>query len=187
VSQSGSGTDLAIEVIKDLLATLQLGWSEARPGLLSVTLPGTHKLTTECALEVGRHGVGVRAFVARHPDENHAGVYRWLLERNLKLSGIAFSLDAVGDIYLTGKIALASVTADEIDRILGAVADAADASFNTILGLGFAESIRREWAWRRSRGESTANLAAFTHLDPGTDSPGPDSPGPVDPGPDGGQ
>ena len=47
------------------------------------------------------------------------------------------------------------------------VADTSDSSFNTILELGFAESIRREWAWRRSRGESTANLAAFTHLDPG--------------------
>ena len=45
------------------------------------------------------------------------------------------------------------------------MADVADDSFNVILELGFAESIRREWAWRRSRGESTANLAAFRHLD----------------------
>ena len=43
----------------------------------------------------------------------------------------------------------------------------ADDSFNVILELGFAESIRREWVWRRSRGESTANLEAFRHLDPG--------------------
>jgi hypothetical protein len=50
---------------------------------------------------------------------------------------------------------------------LGAVAEAADGSFNVILELGFAESIRKEWAWRRSRGESTANLTAFRHLDPG--------------------
>ena len=47
------------------------------------------------------------------------------------------------------------------------MAEVADDSFNVILDLGFAESIRREWAWRRSRGESTANLAAFRHLDPG--------------------
>ena len=54
--------------------------------------------------------------------------------------------------------------------MLGAVATTADDSFNVILELGFADSIRREWAWRRSRGESTANLAAFSHLDPGPDS-----------------
>ena len=73
----------------------------------------------------------------------------------------------LGDVYLAGRVALASVTPDEIDRLLGEVADTADSSFNTILELGFAESIRREWVWRRSRGESTANLAAFAHLDPG--------------------
>jgi len=49
---------------------------------------------------------------------------------------------------------------------LGVVATTADDSFNVILELGFAESIRREWVWRRSRGESTANLEAFHHLDP---------------------
>jgi len=130
-------------------------------------LPGTRKLSTECALEVGTYGLGVRAFVARRPDEDHEGVYRWLLERNLKLHGVAFCLDSLGDVYLAGRVALASVTPEEIDRLLGEVADTADSSFNTILELGFAESIRREWAWRRSRGESTANLAAFAHLDPG--------------------
>ena len=76
----------------------------------------------------------------------------------------------MGDIYLTGRVSLPAVTPEEVDRLLGAVARTSDDSFNTILELGFADSIRREWAWRRSRGESTANLAAFTHLDPGPDS-----------------
>ena len=47
------------------------------------------------------------------------------------------------------------------------MAETADDRFHVILELGFAESIRKEWVWRRSRGESTANLAAFAHLDPG--------------------
>jgi Putative bacterial sensory transduction regulator len=159
--------DTAISEIRAELSELDLDWSESASGLFSVSLPGTRKLITECALEVGRHGLSVRAFVARKPDENHVGVYRWLLERNLKLRGIGFALDALGDIYLTGRIPVGVVTREEVDRILGAVAEAADDSFNVILELGFAESIRKEWAWRRSRGESTANLAAFTHLDPG--------------------
>ena len=159
--------DTAISEIRAELSELDLDWSESASGLFSVSLPGTRKLITECALEVGRHGLSVRAFVARKPDENQVGVYRWLLERNLKLRGIGFALDALGDIYLTGRIPVELVTREEVDRILGAVAEAADDSFNVILELGFAESIRKEWAWRRSRGESTANLAAFTHLDPG--------------------
>jgi hypothetical protein len=158
--------DKAIAEIRAELSELDLDWSQAAPGLFSVSLPGTRKLVTDCALEVGTHSMNLRAFVARNPDENHVGVYRWLLERNLKLHGICFALDALGDIYLTGRLPLELVTRTEVDRLLGAVAAAADDSFNVILELGFAESIRREWVWRRSRGESTANLAAFTHLDP---------------------
>jgi hypothetical protein len=159
--------DHAIREIRAELSELDLDWAESAPGLFSVSLPGTRKLVTDCALHVGKHGLNVRAFVARNPDENHAGVYRWLLERNLKLHGICFAVDALGDIYLTGSVPVELVTRGQVDRLLGAVAEAADDSFNVILELGFAESIRQEWVWRRSRGESTANLAAFTHLDPG--------------------
>ena len=159
--------DHAISQIRAELSELDLDWAESEPGLFSVSLPGTRKLVTECALQVGKYGMNLRAFVARNPDENHSGVYRWLLERNLKLHGICFAVDAHGDIYLTANVPVELVSRAEVDRLLGAVAEAADDSFNVILELGFAESIRQEWAWRRSRGESTANLAAFTHLDPG--------------------
>jgi len=162
--------DRAIDEVRAELSELDLDWSETAHGLFSVSLPGTRKLVTECALEVGQHAMQVRAFIARNPDENHAGVYRWLLERNLRLHGVCFAVDALGDIYLTGRMPLELVTRTEVDRLLGAVAETADDSFNVILELGFAESIRKEWAWRRSRGESTANLAAFIHLDPGEGS-----------------
>ncbi len=154
------------ETIRHTLDDLGLSWHEAMPGVFSVTLPGTRKLSTECALQVGTHDLNLRAFVARNPDQDHARVYRWLLERNLKLYAIRFSVDTLGDIYLTGRIALAAVDESEIDRLLGAVAQTADDAFNQILELGFSDSIRREWAWRLSRGESTANLAAFEHLAP---------------------
>ena len=159
--------DQAISEVRAELSELDLDWAESAPGLFSVSLPGTRKLVTECALQVGKYGMNMRAFVARNPDENHGGVYRWLLERNLRLHGICFAVDVLGDIYLTASVPVELVTRAEVDRLLGAVAEAADDSFNVILELGFAESIRHEWAWRRSRGESTANLAAFTHLDPG--------------------
>ena len=155
-------------VVRATLEGLDLDWTERKPGLFSVALPGTRKLSTECAMEVGRHGLSVRAFVARNPDAEHERVFRWLLQKNLTLYGVGFAVDALGDIYLSGRVALSAVSEEEIDRLLGVVAQTADDSFNTILELGFADSIRREWAWRRSRGESTANLAAFTHLDPGT-------------------
>jgi hypothetical protein len=73
-------------------------------------------------------------------------------------------VDDAGDIYLIGRIGPDLVTAEELDRLLGQVLEAADGDFNTLLELGFASSIRREWDWRVSRGESLANLKAFEHL-----------------------
>ena len=148
-------------VVRTTLEDSELEWQEVTAGVFTVVLPGEKKLQTPVRLDVGRHALSVHAFVARRPDENHERVYRWLLERNLKLFGVAFAVDHMGDIYLDGRLPLSSVTPDEIDRLLGAVLSYADESFNTILELGFATSIRKEWAWRVSRGESTKNLDAF--------------------------
>jgi hypothetical protein len=130
----------------------------------AVTLPGTHRLTTVCNLVVGEHALRIEAFVMRRPDERREQLWAWLLRRNARMYAVAFAIDAAGDVYLTGRVGLAGVTADELDRILGAVLTYADESFDAMLEIGFASAIRREWAWRRARGEPTANLAAFRHL-----------------------
>jgi hypothetical protein len=172
VSESTSDTSVpdVAGVVRDALAASGLTWVEHRPGVFEVDLPGERKLKTTCRLEVGRHSLGIHAFVARNPDENHEAVYRWMLERNLRMFGVAFAVDASGDIYLDGRMPLHAVTAEELDRLLGAVLTYADESFNVLLELGFATSIRREWEWRESRGEPTANLAAFRHLRPDRDT-----------------
>ncbi len=77
---------------------------------------------------------------------------------------MSYAVDRLGDVYVTGRLPLSAVTDAEIDRLLGQVLEAADGSFNTLLELGFATAIRKEYAWRVSRGESTRNLDAFTHL-----------------------
>jgi hypothetical protein len=133
------------------------------PGLL-VELPGERKLITNTLMSIGEHSVRVEAFVCRRPDENHEGVYRFLLKRNRRLYGVAYTLDNIGDVYLVGRVALDIVSAEEVDRILGQVLEAVNNDFNTLLELGFATSIRKEWAWRVARGESLKNLQAFEHL-----------------------
>ena len=166
-------------VIEDALTEHQLVYTQhdgAHGGLagLIVELPGERKLTTNTLLSIGEHSVRVEAFVCRRPDENHEGVYRFLLKRNRRLYGVAYTLDNVGDIYLVGRIALEAVTAAEIDRVLGQVLEAVDTDFNTLLELGFKASIQKEWAWRVARGESLKNLQAFEHLIPEDDDAGDD-------------
>ncbi|MEU5077978.1 MULTISPECIES: type III secretion system chaperone family protein [Streptomyces] len=152
------------QVLEGVFKDAELEWESPAPGNYVVRLPGTRKLSTTVSFLVGRHSLSLNAFVIRHPDENEPGVHRWLLERNLKLYGVSYAVDRLGDIYVTARLPLASVTPDEVDRLLGQVLEAADGAFNTLLELGFASSIRKEYAWRVSRGESTGNLAAFRHL-----------------------
>jgi hypothetical protein len=161
--------EAAAEVLRAAVADLE--HEEPTPGTLVVQLPGEKKLKTTVSLVVGAHSLSINAFVVRHPDENHEAVYRWLLERNARLYAVAFAVDHLGDVYLAGRLPLHAVTPDEVDRLLGAVLEASDSSFNTILELGFAASIRKEWAWRISRGEPTWNLQAFRHLAPDDATP----------------
>jgi hypothetical protein len=161
---SGAGA-AAIEAALD---SLGLGYENPRPGAYLVKLQGEHKLATMAWLVVGDHSLGVEAFFCRQPDENHAAFYRLLLERNGRMYGVHFSLDRVGDVYLTGRLPLGAVSTEEIDRLLGCVLSYSDENFDMALELGFASAIRREWAWRAKRGESLANLRAFARFaDPG--------------------
>ena len=86
------------------------------------------------------------------------------MSKNASMYGIAFAINEVGDIFLVGRLPWFAVTERELDRLIGSVLQYSDNSFNPLLEIGFANAIRREWAWRLSRGESLANLDAFKHL-----------------------
>lgn len=152
------------ELIESTLTERGLSWERTGPRSFAVTLPGVHKLKTSCNLIVGEHALRIEAFVMRQPDENREQLWSWLLQRNARMYGVAFATDKTGDVYLVGRIGLHAVTEAELDRLLGAVLTYADESFDTMLEIGFGTAIRREWAWRVSRGEPLDNLRAFAHL-----------------------
>jgi hypothetical protein len=152
------------EVIEEALRAVEADYETPRPGAFLVKLRGQHKLTTMTWLIVGDQALHVEAFFCRQPDENHAEFYRWLLTKNGAMYGVHFALDPVGDVYLVGRVPLAAVSAEEVDRLLGCVLTYSDEWFDRALELGFASSIRREWEWRLKRGESLANLQAFARF-----------------------
>lgn len=153
-----------VTTVQETLADLGVEFEQPTPSTFVAVLPGEQKLRTTVSLVVGRHSLTANAFVARRPDENSAGVHEWLLKQNAKHAGVAFGIDPLGDVYVVSSLPLVAVTATEIDQLLGRILSVADSSFNVLLELGFADSIRREWAWRVSRGEPLDNLQAFAHL-----------------------
>ena len=150
--------------LEEFFASHDLDYERKDSDLFLVTLPGEKKLQTHCALIVGDRSLSINVFVVRKPDENAEKVFEWCMRRNASMYGVAFALNELGDLYLVGRLPLGVVTDQEIDRLLGSILQYSDSSFNPLLELGFTSSIRREWAWRVSRGESLANLKAFEHL-----------------------
>jgi Putative bacterial sensory transduction regulator len=187
---SGRGTpagqaapEAAAAALADALASLDVAYESPQPGAYLVRLPGQHKLATMAWLIAGTHSLHVEAFFCRQPDENQAEFYRFLLERSARMYGVHFALDPTGDVYLVGRLPLAAISPDEIDRLLGCVLSYADETFDQALMLGFASAIRKEYAWRVKRGESLANLQAFGRL---TGADGSDAAAPRLAGSDGG-
>jgi Putative bacterial sensory transduction regulator len=154
-------------VIRATLEEREISFDEVGGSAFVVRLVGTRRLITAVRLVVGDQSLLVEAFFVRRPDENAAEFYRFLLERNGRMYGVHFAIDSKGDVYLIGRLPLLAVTPDEIDRLLGCVLTYADETFDAALEIGFAESIRREWDWRRSRHEPSAicdNLRAFARF-----------------------
>ncbi|WP_239333963.1 YbjN domain-containing protein [Frankia sp. CiP3] len=135
-------------VIDGTLADIGLVYERVDEGSFLVTLEGDHKLRTMTWLIVGDHTLLIEAFFMRKPAENPAGTYAFLLGRNARTYGVHFSIDLVGDVYLTGRLPLTAITADEIDRVLGCTRTYSDENFDPAVALGFASAIEREKAWR---------------------------------------
>jgi len=154
---------MAIATIEEFLESHEIE-HDRNDNSFFLTLPGERKLQTHCAIVVGDHSVSINAFVIRKPDENVAEVHEWLLKKNASMYCVAFAINEMGDIYLVGRLPFHSISEQELDRVIGAVLQYSDSSFNPLLEIGFSSAIRREWAWRVSRGESLANLKAFEHL-----------------------
>lgn len=172
VSEPQSNGIAAAETrLREYLKSVDLEWElGAREGEYVVTLPGEKKLKTVVSLLVRPRTTSVSAFVIRNPDENHEEFYRTLLRKNLRLTGIAYAIDVDGDVYVRGEVPTEALDGEYLDQLFGVVLAASDEAFNELLALGFLGSMKKEWAWRVSRGESTRNLEAFRHLlDDGSD------------------
>lgn len=161
---SASDNPAVPSAVLQFLASHELPFESIDDRSIAVEVPGEQKLKTTVSLAFGDTAVTVNAFVIRRPDENTENVYRWLLERNKRMYGLAYSVDHLGDVYLTGRFPLKGLDESELDRIFGAVSEYADGAFNVLLELGFASAIKREWQWRKESGLPTDNLAAFRHL-----------------------
>ena len=139
-------TDTAELIESALREKLRRVRGSRRRASSSSTCLATRRLKTACWLTVGDHALTIEAFVVRNAGrERRAGPPVPARTQRPHVRGRV--VDRRQRRHLPDRPpAAVRVTADEIDRILGAVLEYADGSFNPLLQLGFGSSIRREWA-----------------------------------------
>jgi hypothetical protein len=118
----------------------------------AIQLQGEKKLSITVLFALRERTLQVESFFIRRPAENHADLYRLLLRTNMRLYGIRFALDDLGDIYLVARLPIEAVTEEELDRVLGAILSISDELFMPAIEIGFASYLQRDMAWRAAQG-----------------------------------
>lgn len=114
----------------------------------AVQLAGERKLTIPVMLAITGERLAIECFFMRRPQENLPQFYELLLRRNRRAYGVAFALDAVGDVYLVGQRAIEGLTEDDLDRIFGSILIEADGLFDAAIAIGFESYLAADMAWR---------------------------------------
>lgn len=106
-----------------------------------VRLLGEEKDTFTIWFTLGQRTLSYETYVMPAPEENHQQFYEHLLRRNLKFFGAAFSIGAEDAVFLSGQLSNASISEDELDRVLGSLYHYVELTFRAALRIGFASRL----------------------------------------------
>ncbi len=123
--------------VAEVLRELGLETRVAADGVW-VVVPCERRGSVAVQVVEGERSAVFRAFIMRAPDTGHQDVYRRLLRKNDVAGVWAFSLDALGDVFLIATRPTATLTPDALDGILGSLSALVDETFEGIARTGFA-------------------------------------------------
>ena len=103
-----------------------------------VRLVGEEKSTSTIWFTLGQRTLRYETYVMPAPEEDHARFYEHLLRRNEGFNGAAFTIGDEDAIFLKGRLPIAAVTDDELDRVIGSLWAYVEQSFRPALRIGFA-------------------------------------------------
>ncbi len=134
--------------IEAFLAETELTAERLDEGRWFLVLAGERKLGIGVHLQVGDRTLRVESFFMRAPEEQHGRLFSDLLMRQASSYVLRFTLDENGDVFVVGQVPLLAVTAEEVDRIVGAILELCDHAYLPSVEIGFASSLAAERAWR---------------------------------------
>ena len=138
--------------ITGFLERAEIPYKVAGEATVAAQLKGERKLMIPVMVTIATGGVRFETFFMRRPMERADEFYDMLLRRNMRARGVAFALDAVGDVYLVATVPQSAIDEGELDRIFGAILIEADGMFNAAIEVGFATYLAADLAWRARGG-----------------------------------
>lgn len=137
-------SDAAVTVARWAAALPEPATAErVRPDFFYVRLPGEARRWIPIEIAVDARTVRFVSHVIIPPDENHSGVYDFLLRHNFRPSAVTFALAPDGVICLVGSVAVEDVSEDRLDGVAGRIVELTETTFRSILQLGFASRLKR--------------------------------------------
>jgi hypothetical protein len=103
-----------------------------------VRLVGEEKDFITVWLTLGQRTLRYETYVLPDPPEHRDEILELLLRRNDAIVGAHFSIGEEDAIYLRGEVPDTSVTADELDRVIGTLYTTVEANFRALVRLAFA-------------------------------------------------
>ena len=141
-----SGTVWRLDgVLLDALSALGAPFERVAAGAYVVTLHGRRRPSTLVWLVAGEQALAVEAFVLHLIEPGAAELvrlHRHLLARNLRLRGVHFGVDDVGDLFLTGSLPLGAVDEVGVDRVLGEVLQLLEDEQDALVALAYGDRLR---------------------------------------------
>lgn len=111
-------------------------YAEELEGRWAVRMRQETRDATTVWFHVGERSIDFEAYVLPQP-EAPAEVHRQALLRNARAWRCFFALDADNAIVLRGRLAGATVTIEELDRVLGEVYDTIELAFRPMVRAAF--------------------------------------------------
>lgn len=112
-------------------------WGGEHEGRWGVRMRQQVRDFTTVWFDPGERTLSYEAYVVPAPPMGAEAVYRQCLARNQRGWRVHFALDADGGIILRGQAPVDALDAAELDAILGAIYDAVEVSFRSLLEAGF--------------------------------------------------
>jgi hypothetical protein len=140
------------DIIEAYLSERDLRYQRVSPSDWAIQLRGEKKHSITVLFALRERTLAIESFFIRRPAENHAELYRMMLRANMRVYGVRFAIDDIGDVFLVARVPVEAVSEEELDRLLGAILMTSDDMFMPAIEVGFASYLKRDLAWRAAQG-----------------------------------